>query len=245
MSKAQNKVAVDGPRVIVALDFPSAHEALALARELDPAACRVKIGNELFTRAGPGLLGDLHELGFGVFLDLKYHDIPNTVARACQAAAEHGVWMLNVHAAGGARMLRAAREAVDSVAGTAPLLIAVTVLTSLEQDDLAAVGVAQPLADQALQLAQLSASAGLDGVVCSAHEAASLRAACGPGFCLVTPGVRPAGVDAGDQRRIMTPPQAVAAGSDYLVIGRPITAAPEPGLAVRDILASLNGCVPA
>lgn len=216
-----------GPRIVVALDFAAAEPALALAQRLDPVRCRLKVGKELFVRAGPQLVRQLQDFGFEVFLDLKFHDIPNTVAAACRAAAELGVWMVNVHALGGSAMLRAAREAVDAVAHP-PLLIGVTVLTSHGAETLEEIGLAGPPEGAVQRLAALSAGAGLDGVVCSAQEATALRQARGPGFRLVTPGIRPTGSARGDQTRIMTPGEALAAGSDYLVIGRPITQASEP-----------------
>ena len=232
------------PRVIVALDFPEASAALALAQRLDPAACALKVGKEMFVAAGPEPVRAMVARGFRVFLDLKFHDIPNTVARACAAATRLGVWMINVHAAGGAAMLTAARTAVDEAAAeqgrAAPLLIAVTVLTSLRDDDLRATGIADDTARQAVRLARLTADCGLDGVVCSAQEAAMLRSACGPAFKLVTPGIRPEGAAAHDQARVMTPEAAIAAGADYLVIGRAITAAPDPVRALREINASLG-----
>jgi len=232
------------PRVIVALDFPDATSALALAARLDTAACAVKVGKELFTGAGPDLVRELVRRGFRVFLDLKFHDIPNTAAQACAAATHLGVWMINVHAAGGGAMLAAAREAVVKAAAadgsTRPLLVAVTLLTSLDAGDLAAIGVAGTAEAQVLRLARLAQASGLDGVVCSAQEAAMLRTACGSEFKLVTPGIRPAGTATHDQVRIMTPEAAIAAGADYLVIGRAITAAPDPLRALRDINASVG-----
>jgi len=224
----------DARRIIVALDYPDAKPALELAARLDPAACRLKVGKELFTAAGPQLVRDLVGRGFGVFLDLKFHDIPNTTAAACRAAADLGVWMLNVHASGGRKMMEAAREAVDKSAHK-PLLIGVTVLTSLDEAGLRETGVERSPREQVLHLAGLVQQSGLDGVVCSAQEAAELRARFGPDFVLVTPGIRPAGAEAGDQSRIMTPGNAIRAGSDYLVIGRPITQAADPLSALREI----------
>lgn len=218
---------MSGPRIIVSLDFEARQEALALARALEPKHCRVKVGKELFTRCGPAVVEELCSLGFDVFLDLKFHDIPHTVARACTAAAALGVWMLNVHASGGRAMLEAAREAV-AASGRQPLLVAVTVLTSLSAQDLHELGVAATPEEQVLRLAQLARAAGLDGVVCSAREAQQLRLVCGSDFALVTPGIRPAGAASGDQKRVVTPGDAVRAGSDYLVIGRPVTRAPDP-----------------
>ncbi len=232
------------PRIVVALDYAAAEPALALARQLDPQQCRLKVGKELFTTAGPDLVRQLAGMGFGVFLDLKYHDIPNTVASACRAAAALGVWMVNVHASGGETMLRAAREAIDTseAPGAAkPLLIAVTVLTSMTRADLAGIGLDIEPRAQALHLARLAAACGLDGVVCSALEATEIKVACGEHFRCVTPGIRPAGSDAGDQKRIMTPAQAIANGADDLVIGRPITAAEDPAAALAAIVHEIGG----
>jgi orotidine-5'-phosphate decarboxylase len=229
------------PKVIVALDFSSADQALNLACQLDPAQCRAKVGKELFTRAGPGLVEQLQQLGFDVFLDLKYHDIPNTTAQACRAAAELGVWMVNVHALGGRRMMEAAREAVDKTSQR-PLLIAVTILTSLDADELHEVGLAGNPADNVLRLAQLAERAGLDGVVCSPQEVAVLRQTVADKFQLVTPGVRPAGAAVGDQKRITTPEDAINLGSSYLVVGRPITQAADPLVALADINAAIAHC---
>jgi orotidine-5'-phosphate decarboxylase len=222
------------PRIVVALDFADAKAALDLAQRLDPAQCRVKVGKELFTAAGPGLVEQLIGQGFGLFLDLKFHDIPNTVASACRAAAKLGVWMLNVHAFGGRAMLEAAREAVAEGPGS-PRLIAVTLLTSMSQADLIDLGVAGSPDEVVLRLAALAQACGLDGVVCSAREASTLRARCGGGFSLVTPGIRPADAVADDQQRVMTPAGAIAAGASYLVIGRPITRAPDPLAALERI----------
>ncbi|HHQ42995.1 MAG TPA: orotidine-5'-phosphate decarboxylase [Chromatiales bacterium] len=216
-----------GPRLIVALDRPDRAAALETAARLDPACCAVKVGKELFTAAGPGVVEALQARGFRVFLDLKFHDIPNTVAGACRAAAALGVWMLNVHALGGRRMMEAAREAVDGAARP-PVLLAVTVLTSMGKEDLAEVGIEGPPEAAVLRLARLAHASGMDGVVCSPRELRALRAALGSGFRLVTPGVRPAGAPAGDQRRTATPAEAVAAGADHLVIGRPVTQADDP-----------------
>lgn len=227
------------PKVLIALDFASQEQALALIAQLDPAACRLKVGKEMFTLFGPEFVRTLVKAGFDVFLDLKFHDIPNTVAKAVAAAAELGVWMVNVHASGGLRMMTAAHEALLPYGDKAPLLIAVTVLTSMTDEDLAQVGVLRSPAEQVLALARLTRDAGLDGVVCSAQEASLLKAELGADFKLITPGIRPAGSDAGDQRRIMTPQQALAAGSDYLVIGRPITQAPDPAAALAAINDSL------
>ena len=225
--------------IIVALDFPYHEQALDMADRLDPALCRVKVGKELFTREGPGILKALHERDFEVFLDLKFHDIPNTVAKACAVAADLGVWMLNVHASGGQRMMEAAKEAVDQ-AGTGALLIAVTVLTSMEQSDLAQIGLDVAPLDQVKRLAGLAKQSGLDGVVCSAQEAEHLKRHCGSDFQLVTPGIRPAGAATDDQRRIMTPAQAQSVGVDYMVIGRPITQANDPDQALKEIIQSLT-----
>jgi orotidine-5'-phosphate decarboxylase len=232
------------PRVIVALDYADAQAALALAARLDPRLCAVKVGKELFISAGPEPVRTMVARGFNVFLDLKFHDIPNTVAQACAAATRLGVWMLDVHAAGGAAMLCAARAAVDQAAREqsrrAPHLIAVTVLTSLDDAAMAKTGIAGTTGEQALRLARLSREGGLDGVVCSAQEAPALRAALGPRFLLVTPGIRPAGSAADDQARIVTPAAARANGADFLVIGRPITRAADPIGALRAIHSSLG-----
>jgi len=228
---------VKGQRVIVALDFGSKERALAIASRLSPKLCRLKVGFELFSAAGPEVVRSLIDSGFDVFLDLKFHDIPNTVAKACRTSAELGVWMLNVHALGGERMMLAAREAIDA-SSHKPLLIAVTVLTSHGEGELAAVGIDKPVAELGLRLARLAQQSGMDGVVCSAREAADFRAAW-PDSVLVTPGIRPEGADAGDQRRITTPKQAIASGSSYLVIGRPITEALDPLAALKHIINSL------
>ena len=221
-----------GPKVIVALDFAESAQAMALVDRLDPRACALKVGKEMFVAAGPQPVQRMVERGFRVFLDLKFHDIPSTVAHACAAATRLGVWMLNVHATGGRAMLVAARESVARTAaeyGTPrPMLLAVTVLTSLGADDVAEIGFAEASQGLALRLARLSADCGLDGVVCSAVEAPTLRRALGAGFKLVTPGIRPVGTAAGDQTRIVTPEAAIANGADYLVIGRPITQAADP-----------------
>ncbi|ABE49191.1 orotidine-5'-phosphate decarboxylase [Methylobacillus flagellatus] len=228
------------PKIIVALDYPDAAHALGLARQLDPALCRVKVGKELFTAAGPQLVEALIKLGFGVFLDLKFHDIPNTVAKACEAASKLGVWMLNVHASGGSQMMQAAREGVAR-SGHAPLLIAVTVLTSMNQEELSELGVNAPIEQHVLHLARLSQQAGLDGVVCSAQEAPALRRALGHDFCLVTPGIRPADAALDDQSRVVTPARALAMGSNYLVMGRPITRAADPLATLDQIRESILG----
>ncbi|MGQ7814744.1 orotidine-5'-phosphate decarboxylase [Metapseudomonas furukawaii] len=224
--------------IIVALDFPSRDAALALADRLDPGLCRVKVGKELFTRCGADVVSALHDRGFEVFLDLKFHDIPNTTAMAVKAAAELGVWMVNVHCSGGLRMMAACRETLDKLGGPKPLLIGVTVLTSMEREDLAGIGLDIEPKEQVLRLAGLADKAGLDGLVCSAQEAADLKAAY-PRLQLVTPGIRPAGSAQDDQRRILTPRQALDAGSDYLVIGRPISQAADPAQALAAVAAEL------
>jgi len=227
------------PRVIVALDYASAADALKNVDRLAPELCRLKVGKELFTRSGPELVRELTGRGFEVFLDLKFHDIPNTVAQACRAAADLGVWMLNVHAQGGRKMMTAAREALTEYGEQRPLLIAVTILTSLGADDLAEVGLSGTPAENVVRLATLTQACGLDGVVCSPLEAAALRHRLGDEFRLVTPGVRPAGAAQDDQCRVMTPAQAVAAGASYLVIGRPITQAADPIAALQAINAEI------
>ena len=221
-----------GPRVIVALDYATGAEALAFAQRLDPKRCRVKVGKELFTVAGPALVEQLVARGFDVFLDLKYHDIPNTVAAACRAAAGLGAWMINVHASGGRTMMQAAREAL-AVESSPPRLIAVTVLTSMGAEDLREIGHNEEPGLLVERLARLAAASGLDGVVCSAQEAQRLRQACGPDFCLVTPGIRLPDSAQDDQKRVVTPQMAITSGADYLVVGRPITKASDP-LAVLD-----------
>ena len=222
------------PKIIIALDYASAAPALALAERLDPAACRLKVGKELFTAAGPAVLEKLMQRGFDIFLDLKFHDIPNTTAQACKAAAELGVWMVNVHALGGRKMLEAAANAVAN-SRKPPKLIAVTMLTSMAADDLADLGINASPAQMVLRLATLARDCALDGVVCSAQEASLLREKLGKTFCLVTPGIRPAQASVDDQSRVMTPQAALQAGSSYLVIGRPITQAADPLQALRNI----------
>ena len=226
--------------IVVALDYADKSSALAFADKIDPRDCRLKIGKEMFTHFGPQMVKDLQTRGFDVFLDLKFHDIPNTTARAVAAAADLGVWMVNVHASGGARMMTAAREALAPFGKDAPLLIAVTVLTSLEDNDLADLGIELSPADYAERLARLTRDCGLDGVVCSAQEATRFKSALGQAFKLVTPGIRPAGSKTDDQRRVMTPQDALAAGVDYMVIGRPITQSADPAQTLREILASLR-----
>jgi len=214
-------------KIVIALDYANAHDALHFVEKLDPSICRLKVGKELFTAAGPPLVEALVAKGFGVFLDLKFHDIPTTVAKACEAASHLGVWMLNVHASGGVAMMEAAREGVER-SGQKPILIAVTVLTSMNQQMMNEVGVAGAVSDQVLNLAALTQKSGLNGVVCSAQEAPILRKALGDKFCLVTPGIRPADAALDDQSRVVTPTQALAMGSSYLVIGRPITQSKNP-----------------
>lgn len=232
---------VTGPRVIVALDLADQTQALELVDQLDPGLCRLKVGKEMFTRFGPDFVRQLTRRGFGVFLDLKYHDIPNTAASAVEAAADLGVWMVNVHASGGEAMMAACRERLEKVAGDdRPLLIGVTVLTSFGSDDLRQIGVTVSPEEQVDRLSSLVYNAGLDGVVCSAHEAPMLREARGPRFRLVTPGIRPAFAATDDQKRIMTPTEALYAGSDYLVVGRPITQADRPLEALEEIQAEVT-----
>lgn len=230
---------MNNPRVIISLDFSDAETALVHVEQFDPEQCRLKIGKELFTSSGPAFIEKLVAKGFDIFLDLKFHDIPNTVAKACSAAAKLGVWMLNVHASGSRNMLMSAREAIDK-SSQRPLLIGVTVLTSLSSEELIEIGISATPEEQVLRLARLSKESGLDGIVCSAQEAASLRTELGGKFCLVTPGIRPAGVSANDQKRIMTPAEAIIAGSDYLVIGRPITQAEDPLKALIAINEEIN-----
>ena len=230
---------MDNKPVIVALDFPNAEAALAAAARLDARLCRVKVGKELFVAEGPPVVQRLQERGFEVFLDLKFHDIPNTVASACRSAARLGVWMMNVHASGGEAMLRAAQEAVAE-ATRPPILLAVTVLTSLDDAALARIGFAGNARESVEGLARLAKDCGLDGVVCSAQEAPWVRAAAGTSFTLVTPGIRPPDAKADDQTRITTPVEALRLGADYLVIGRPITQAADPTAALEAVNRSLQ-----
>lgn len=227
------------PKIVVALDFPKTPLAYDFVQQLDPNLCRLKVGKELFALGGPQLVEKLIAQGFDVFLDLKYHDIPNTVAMACHAAAEMGVWMVNVHSLGGRKMMEAAKEAVLS-ASHQPLLIGVTILTSMETEDLAEIGLEGTPKENVLRLAKLAKSSGLDGVVCSAQEASDLRSELGQDFCLVTPGIRPEKADVNDQKRIMTPADAISAGSSYLVVGRPITQAQDPLAVLNAINASIG-----
>lgn len=240
MSLQSEKRFDSGPRVIVAMDFAAPADAERLAEQLDPLACRLKVGKELFTRGGPILVERLQGRGFDVFLDLKFHDIPNTVAAACRAAADLGVWMVNVHALGGQRMMDAARDAIGQ-GRDCPLLIAVTVLTSHDESALQQVGIEIGPDQLVNRLARLAHESGMDGVVCSAREAKALRSREGDAFCLVTPGIRPDAAARDDQHRVMSPAQAIAAGSDYLVIGRPITAATDPLAALTQILSGIDG----
>lgn len=226
------------PKVIVALDYPDAASAMRLVDRLERGSCRLKVGKELFTRAGPALVEKLTGRGFDVFLDLKFHDIPNTVASACRAAADLGVWMLNVHALGGERMLLAAREGLSG-AVRPPKLVAVTILTSLDAAELATIGLQGSTQDNVTRLAVLADKCGLDGVVCSSLETTMLRGLLGSQFILVTPGIRPAGSSHDDQRRIMTPVDAMESGASYLVIGRPVTQADDPVGVLRTINSEL------
>ena len=223
-------------KVIVALDYDNQADALAFVDKIDPNSCRLKVGKEMFTLYGPQFVKALHQRGFSVFLDLKFHDIPNTCSKAIRAAAELGVWMVNLHASGGEKMMSASREILQPYGKDRPLLIGVTVLTSMEQNDLVDIGLDITPQQQVMRLAQLTKNSGLDGVVCSAQESSMLKAELGSEFKLVTPGIRPAGSAVGDQKRIMTPVEAIQAGSDYLVIGRPITTASNPA----DVLANIN-----
>ncbi|WP_278405003.1 orotidine-5'-phosphate decarboxylase [Pseudoalteromonas ruthenica] len=231
---------VDSKKVLIALDYDDQDKALAFVKQLSPSTCRLKVGKEMFTLFGPDFVKQLVDLGFDVFLDLKFHDIPNTVAKAVTAAAKLGVWMVNVHASGGVAMMEKAKAALTPFGDKAPLLIAVTVLTSMDEIQLKQLGIDKSPQEQVLYLAKLAHQAGLDGVVCSAQEAQLLKSQLGSEFTLVTPGIRPAGSDAGDQKRIMTPERAVASGSDYLVIGRPITQAVDPVAVLTEINESLG-----
>lgn len=227
------------PKIIVALDFSDHRQAIEFSRKTTPEQCRLKVGKELFTSSGPALVEALIDSGFDVFLDLKFHDIPNTVNKAAAAAAKLGVWMLNVHAMGGVPMMQAAREGIEVVAQR-PFLIAVTVLTSMSSDDLRALGITTPLAQMVDRLAHKTIESGLDGVVCSAQEAPGLRASIGESALLVTPGIRPEWAATNDQQRIVTPQQALSDGASYLVIGRPITQHPDPAEALRLITESIS-----
>lgn len=227
------------PKLIVALDFDNQAQALNLVAQLNPTQCALKVGSEMFTRLGTDFVRQLVNKQFDVFLDLKFHDIPNTVARACKAAADLGVWMLNVHASGGLSMMNAARESLASLNANRPLLIGVTVLTSMGQGELETSGIHEPLEKRVTTLARLTQEAGLDGVVCSALEVPIIKSLCGPSFLTVTPGIRLANDGQDDQARIVTPTDAINAGSNFLVIGRPITRAVDPTQVVRDILSSM------
>lgn len=234
-----SRAVTDSP-VVVALDYANRDSALAFVDRIDPRDCRLKVGKEMFTLFGPQFVRELQLRGFDIFLDLKFHDIPNTTAHAVKAAADLGVWMVNVHASGGARMMTAAKEALLPFGADAPLLIAVTVLTSMEASDLQYIGITATPAEHAERLARLTQQCGLDGVVCSAQEAVRFKSELGHAFKLVTPGIRPQGSDAGDQRRIMTPEQALQAGVDYMVIGRPVTQSVDPAQTLKAINASLG-----
>jgi orotidine-5'-phosphate decarboxylase len=227
-------------KVVVALDFDNKEDALAFVDKIQPNDCRLKVGKEMFTYFGPEFVKELTSRGFDVFLDLKFHDIPNTVAKAVTAAAELGVWMVNVHASGGSEMMIKAKQALEKYGDKAPLLIAVTVLTSMGEEDLLGLGITKSPAEQVMALAKLTKEAGLDGVVCSAWEAESLKTNLGSDFILITPGIRPAGTPSDDQKRIMTPAEAIEVGVDYLVIGRPITKAENPQNVLQSINSSLT-----
>ncbi len=226
-------------KIIVALDYAKLEHAKQLVEQLNPELCKLKVGKEMFTRFGPQWVKFLVDKNFQVFLDLKFHDIPNTVAKACRAAAELGVWMVNVHTTGGVEMMQAAAESLREFADERPLLTGVTVLTSMDQVQYKNIGFKQNMQDQIVRLAQLAKKSGLDGVVCSAQEASLLTESIGQSFLKVTPGIRPVGADIGDQSRIMTPKKAIAAGASYLVIGRPVTQAADPLKVLCEISESL------
>ncbi|MGY4677192.1 orotidine-5'-phosphate decarboxylase [Pasteurella sp. P03HT] len=228
-------------KIIVALDYEKEEDALRLVDQIDPSLCRLKVGKEMFTTLGTKFVKELHKRDFDVFLDLKFHDIPNTVARAVRSAADLGVWMVDLHASGGLRMMEEAKKILEPYGKDAPLLISVTVLTSMEDLDLLQIGINASPMEQVIRLANLTQRAGLDGVVCSPQEVEILRANCGKDFKLITPGIRPIGSDFGDQRRVMTPAGAIQSGSDYLVIGRPITQADNPA----EVLKAINASLPA
>ncbi len=231
---------MNDPKVVVALDFDKKADALSFVDKIEPSDARLKVGKEMFTYFGPEFVKQLTAKGFDVFLDLKFHDIPNTVAKAVTAAADLGVWMVNVHASGGEQMMVKSREALSQFGDDGPLLIAVTVLTSMGQEDLNGLGIAKTPAEQVMSLASLTHKSGLDGVVCSAWEAEQLKTNFGKDFKLITPGIRPAGASTDDQKRIMTPEQAINVGVDYLVIGRPITKAADPQSVLQQINLSIN-----
>ncbi len=230
---------INDSKIVIALDYTNAKDALSLVNQLDPSQCKLKVGKELYTATGPALVEKLVAKDFKVFLDLKFHDIPNTVKKACKAASDLGIWMLNVHASGGSAMMEAALEGVNQ-SNKNPYLIAVTVLTSMNQATLSEIGNKTPIQEQVLRLATLTQAAGLHGVVCSAQEASLLRQHVNPEFLLVTPGIRPTNASKDDQSRIMTPPDALRQGASYLVIGRPITQAEQPQQALQAILQSIQ-----
>lgn len=227
-------------KIIVALDYDDKNNALSFVDQIDPQSCKLKVGKEMFTYFGPDFVKTLVQRKFQVFLDLKFHDIPNTVAKACRAAADLGVWMLNVHASGGKKMMTAAAEALETFGADKPELIAVTVLTSMDEQQLVDVGVQQSLEHQVINLARLANDSGLDGVVCSAMESGNIKEQMKDSFLTVTPGIRPAGSAQSDQVRVVTPEQAVKNGVDYMVIGRPITQAPDPLQVLQQINLSLT-----
>ena len=228
---------IEEPRIIVALDLPTREEALKLVEKLDPKLCRLKVANTMFTRYGPAFVQEIMSSGYSVFLDLKYHDIPHQVAGACRSAAELGVWMVNLHVSGGVRMMQAAVEALsDFPKSQRPLLIGVTILTSMEESDLKPLGIGQNISALVADLAKTADQSGLDGIVCSAQEVSALRQNLRDDFLFVTPGIRLTSDNADDQKRVMTPADALAAGASYLVVGRPITQAKEPGMALASML---------
>lgn len=231
---------MQGAKVIVALDYPHIEQALTFVDKIEPGTCHLKVGKEMFTLFGPECVRQFQDRGHSVFLDLKFHDIPNTCARAVAAAADLGVWMVNVHASGGERMMLAARQALEPYGKEKPLLIAVTVLTSMARDDLAGIGIDKDPQEHVVSLATLSRNCGLDGVVCSAHESRQLKELLGVDFKLITPGIRPKGANMDDQRRVMAPLEALLAGSDYLVMGRPITQSKDPAKLLAQINLSLR-----
>jgi len=231
---------MNDPKVVVALDFDNQADAVAFVDKLKPSDCRLKVGKEMFTYFGPEFVRELIRRGFDVFLDLKFHDIPNTVAKAVSAAAELGVWMVNVHASGGSEMMIKSKQALEKYGDKAPILIAVTVLTSMGQEDLLGLGITKSPEEQVMALARLTQESGLDGVVCSAWEAKQLKATLGNDFKLITPGIRPVGAASDDQKRIMTPVEAMDVGADYLVIGRPITQSENPQSVLEKINLSLS-----
>lgn len=226
--------------IIVALDYHDIYQVLKFSDMVSPQQCRLKIGTEIFTYAGPSIIRSLHERGFDIFLDLKFHDIPHTITKTVTVAAELGVWMIDLHVSNGKRVMQSARHALVPFGTSAPLLIGITVLTSMCDKDLHDLGISDNVLVHTLRLAQLAKQCKLNGIVCSALEARQIRIHCGPKFIIITPGIRPLNSKIDDQMRVMTPIQAQKTGIDYMVIGRPITQANDPALALASILSELD-----